>query len=115
MSEINIRCKIVNENIIKAVIKEEQPIRVKMDGGGQLEKVWEILDTHLILEDVSSQINGIKTNFTVTHKVYNDFLNIFINGIRERGCTKVGDYIINIPLPIVEIGEQILVEYIKQD
>ena len=110
MAEQTIYCTIEETPINIAI--EETPIKVTIEGGGQLDKVWAILDTYLIQEDLTGQVDGLKTEFTTTYDIYNNFLSVWVDGIKEKAVTKTGSKTFELTLP-PDVGDFLEAEYIK--
>lgn len=111
--ENTIYCTIIEEeNICCSLVEDE--IKVTLNNfGSTIEKIWELLEDYLILKDLTSEIDGIKTDFEIDDNFYSNSLKVWINGIKERGILVLSDNSFRVT-PVLEIGDSLEIEYIKK-
>lgn len=112
MSTDNIYVRISEEDPINIILTDEN-INVKLEHYGTYEKFHNLLQEYLIQEDLTGEINGIKTDFELINKFYNNSLKVFVNGIKERGVIILSDTEIRI-LPVISLGSSLEIEYVKK-
>jgi len=122
--ETIINCNVINEEtVIETTIKEEtiecslkeESINVEFTDpiGITPENIYELLRTWTVFEDLTPQINGTRTIFNTTDKIYGNSLKVWINGLKQRGLTKLTDTSFEVELPALVTGDSLECEYIK--
>ena len=112
MAEEIIKCTIVEE-ILLCNIKEDQLIEVSMESGGYSERVWELLNTYLVQEDLTSQVVEGITDLVTIDKFFSTSLKVFINGLKEKDITMLSDNSFRVS-PGLDNGDTVEVEFVKK-
>jgi hypothetical protein len=96
----DIYCRIFEKEEI-AIQFDEETIHVHVDnmGGGSSaitpETLVQGISTYLLLEDLTSQVNGADTDFILNYKIQKIF-GIWVNGLKERIFTVVDEKTIRV-------------------
>jgi len=107
----------IHHNILKTaviVIETELGTEVKGTYANLRDRLEAIVKDFIVDEDVSSQIDGIKTDYVVTYPYYSGTLKVWVNGIKEGDITEVNPTTFRASLPLLEVGDELEVEYIRQ-
>ena len=107
----------VHHNILKtAIISIEGELGTNVKGvyTDLKERLEVIVRDFIVDEDVSSQIDGIKTDYVLAHPYYSGTLKVWLNGIKEGDIIEVNSTTFRVSLPLLEVGDELEVEYIRQ-
>ena len=110
----------MSTDIINVTLIESQPINIEIQGYSLVTEseirlaVEEVIADLLVREDLTIQIDGIKTEFNTNNSFYTGSLKVWLNGLKERGITIIDDSTFQIT-PAPEVGDSIEVEYLKKD
>jgi hypothetical protein len=113
----DIYCRIFEKEEI-AIQFDEETIHVHVDnmGGGSSaitpETLVQGISTYLLLEDLTSQVNGADTDFILNYKIQKIF-GIWVNGLKERIFTVVDEKTIRVT-PALQVGDSLEIQYLRK-
>jgi hypothetical protein len=120
--QIKLQRFVETREIIKCVVRDEAPmffqiaeevVNFKFRCDNVIDKIWELLNIYLIQTDLTNEVDGIKTDFTVVNKFYSNSLKVWLNGIKQRGVIVLSDYSFRVT-PAPESDDSLEIEYIKK-
>ena len=110
----------IEETILTATIEEAQPITIEIQGYNIVKEadvklaVEEIIVELLYTEDITEQIDGVKTEFVSTISFYAGTLKVWINGLKERGVVEIDSNTFSL-IPAPSLDDMIEIEYLKKE
>lgn len=111
-----IKCLIEDQEVLNINFIDEEIINVLVEGGGSGGTGtvdWNDLHNYIVSEDLTTEVDGIITDFTTNFNFYSTSLKVFLNGLKEKIITILTDNSFRIT-PAPEIGDYLEVEYIKK-
>lgn len=76
--------------------------------------IEEIIVELLFTENITEQIDGIKTDFVSTNSFYTGTLKVWINGLKEIGVVEINSTSFRL-VPAPELVDRIEIEYLKKE
>jgi len=110
MSDQSIYCTLKESESITCNVIEEV-IEITVEGSGEALSS-DVIRENLIFEDLTSQVDGIKTDFIASNKFYSDRLAVYVNGLRERGIVILSSTSFRLTLAL-DLSDSLEVEYVK--
>lgn len=102
------------EQTIQCIISEQDIITVEIcDSSTQvIQNLTSQIAASIILEDLTTQIDGANIDFVVSQKYLSGNIKVFVNGLKERFITELTNTIVRLS-PAPQDGDSVEVEYIR--